>query len=74
MKTVNGTPMIDLIAKHLINTGSITNVEAQAIYRCRALPRRIADLKELGFPIKSEMKKDEMDQRYVRYSLDKGAL
>jgi hypothetical protein len=74
MKTVNGTPMIDLIANHLIQQGSITNVEAQAIYRCRALPRRIADLKDLGFPITSVMKTDQTGQRYARYSLDKGAL
>ncbi|MBK1673906.1 hypothetical protein CKO35_11425 [Ectothiorhodospira shaposhnikovii] len=28
--------------------GSISNIEAQAMYKCRALPRRIADLKAAG--------------------------
>ena len=35
------------------------------------LPRRIADLRELGMPITSERKRDLQGQRYVRYVLDK---
>jgi hypothetical protein len=70
MKTLNKKPMLDLIFDHLLNKGSITNVEAQALYRCRALPRRIADLKELGVPISSVLKKDATGQRYARYELN----
>lgn len=69
-KTVNTKRMVDLILDHLLTKGSITNVEAQALYRCRALPRRIADLKADGIPIKSVLKKDATGQRYARYVLE----
>lgn len=74
MKTLNAVPMTELIFTHLLSKGSITNVEAQALYRCRALPRRIADLKAEGVPIKSVLKKDATGQRYARYVLDLDAL
>ena len=57
------------ILNHLIDVGSISFVEANDLYRVRSLPRRIADLRENGFQIKSEWKKDRLGQRYVRYSL-----
>ena len=69
-RTLNNKPMLDLILDHLLKKGSITNVEAQALYRCRALPRRIADLKADGIPIKTILKKDATGQRYARYVLD----
>ena len=68
-KTINKMSMTSMILKHLEDKGSITNIEAQALYRCRALPRRIADLKEIGFSIASVMKRDATNQRYVRYYL-----
>jgi hypothetical protein len=74
MKTLNTKPMVELIFNHLLSKGSITNVEAQALYRCRALPRRIADLKVLGMPITSVLKKDATGQRYARYELNTEAL
>jgi hypothetical protein len=67
MKTVNGTDMNTLIFRHLFSKGSITAVEAQALYRCRSLSRRICDLKGEGFLIDSEMKVDQTGQRYARY-------
>jgi hypothetical protein len=73
-KTLNKTSMTELIFTHLLTKGSITNVEAQALYRCRALPRRIADLKEDGVPIISVLKKDATGQRYARYELNTEAL
>lgn len=69
MKTLNTRPMNDLILLHLLEKGSISNVEAQALYRCRSLSRRICDLKSEGWPIKSELKHDTTGQRYARYSL-----
>lgn len=70
---VNKRPMIDLIIDHLNQFGSITNLEAQARYRCRALPRRIKDISELGYRIRKEWKRDDAGQRYVRYFLDGSA-
>jgi hypothetical protein len=63
------SPMATSILRHLQSEGSISNVEAQAIYRCRALPRRISDLKEAGIEISRAMKKDVTGQRYARYFL-----
>lgn len=57
------------ILKHLIDVGSITFLEAVDLYRVRSLPRRIKDLRELGWPIDSEWRKDTLGQRYTRYSL-----
>lgn len=54
---------------HLIKTGNISNVEAQALYKMRALPRRIADLKDQGIDIRSEWRRDVTGQRYKRYLL-----
>lgn len=66
---VNDRPMLDLILDHLVAGKTISNVEAQALWRCRALPKRISELKEMGWPIKSERRKDSTGQSYVRYEL-----
>jgi hypothetical protein len=58
-----------IVLKHLIYTGSITGVEASALYKIRSLPRRIATLKEQGHNIHSVQKRDLTGQRYVRYYL-----
>lgn len=58
-----------VILDHLLKVGSISGIEAQNLYKCRALPRRIKDLKELGWNIVSHLRKDNTGQRYVRYEL-----
>lgn len=63
------SPQAKLVLKHLQQKGSITNVEANAVHKVRALPRRIADLKANGYQIDREFNKDLTGQRYVRYSL-----
>ena len=66
----DGTPkQLTGILTHLLLRGSITNVEAQAVYRVRALPRRISDLEERGVSIERHTKSDPTGQRYVRYTL-----
>lgn len=58
------------IARHLDETGTITGVEAAAIYKCRSLPRRIKDIRDSGIKVGSEIKHDLTGQRYTRYTLD----
>jgi hypothetical protein len=69
-QTMNLTPQARTVLSHLINHGSLTQAEAGTVYRIRALPRRIADLKEIGYQIRKEHRKDATGQRYVRYFLD----
>jgi hypothetical protein len=49
--------------------GAVTCLEAQGVLRCRSLPRRILDLKNLGHKIVTEMKLDPTGQKYARYHL-----
>jgi hypothetical protein len=64
-------PATLVILQHLQKVGNISGIEASSLYKCRALPRRIKDLKDLGWPITSSMRKDATGQRYVRYELAK---
>lgn len=61
-------PQLSLLVKVLTNHGSISSSEAQDL-RIRALPRRISDLRELGYSIRREIRKDVCGQRYARYFL-----
>lgn len=61
---------LDMIQNHLETIGSISNLEAQSLYRVRSLPRRIRDLEERrGLQIKREWRKDLTGERYMRYHL-----
>jgi len=66
-QTVNRKTMKDLIRDHLKRERSISNVEAQNLYRCRALPKRISELRAEGFDVRPVWKRDLTGQRYVRY-------
>lgn len=69
-KTINDKPMKTLILDHLLEGNSISNVEAQALWRCRALPKRINEIAKDGYPILRERRSDSTGQSYVRYSID----
>lgn len=66
-KTVNKAPMRKLLRDHLRSGRSISNVEAQAMWRCRALPKRISELQAEGMKIERERCVDSTGQGYVRY-------
>lgn len=68
-KLVNQKPMRELLKEHLLSGRSITNIEAQALWRCRALPKRINELRASGMKISSERRTDSTGQSYVRYVL-----
>lgn len=62
-------PQSRRIGTHLLEVGSVSGVEAAAMFKTRSLTRRIADLRQCGVEITSEFKKDSTGQRYVRYVL-----
>lgn len=68
-KTVNDRPMKALILDHLLSGRSISNVEAQAMWRCRALPKRVSEIEADGWKVLRERRRDSTGQFYVRYSL-----
>ncbi len=59
----------ELLIKHFESRTSISGVEAANIYKIRSLPRRIMDLKEMGYQFSSEWRTDPTGQRYKRYTL-----
>lgn len=62
------------LARHLEMRGSISNIEAQAVFRIRALPRRISDLEEMGYRFTRRRMKDTEGQRYVRYEVERAPV
>ena len=58
-----------MLIKHFESRLSISGVEAANIYKIRSLPRRILDLKEMGYEFSSKWKTDPTGQRYKRYTL-----
>lgn len=70
-----GLPQCELILAHLRKGHSITQRSALMDFGVMALPRRIKDLKERGYPITSAMETNNLTgQRYARYSLEKETL
>ncbi len=59
----------EMLIKHFESRPSISGVEAATIYKIRSLPRRIMDLKVMGYEFTSEWRKDPTGQRYKRYTL-----
>lgn len=65
------SPQCELILNHLKKGHSITQRSALMDFGVMALPRRIRDLKDLGYPITSAMETNKLTgQRYARYSLE----
>ena len=78
------TPQSKTVLRHMINAGSISNVEANAVHRVRSLSRRITEIDDalwsatvaaknaeiVNYPVRKEFKRDVTGQRYVRYSLN----
>lgn len=55
------------ILDHMAKVGGISFLEAWTLYKVRSLPRRIADIRDAGFDVKSLRRSDNTGQRYVRY-------
>lgn len=67
---VKPTAKMTAAVLNLLQTkGTLTSLEAQGVLRCRSLSKRISELKQLGWKISRELKKDTTGQTYARYSL-----
>ena len=55
------------ILNHIIMKGSISQLEADSLYRVKRLTSRIHELKKWGVNIIAEMRKDITGKRYARY-------
>lgn len=63
------SPQAVKVLEHLEASDTISNVEANAVLKCRSVSRRITELQDAGFSITKEFKRDSTGQRYTRYSL-----
>jgi len=57
------------VLEHLMTKGSISQVEAEAVYKIRRLASRIHELKNDGWNVGRMLKQDAMGQKYARYFL-----
>tara|TARA_R110002051_G_scaffold195621_2_gene263619 strand:+ start:102 stop:341 length:240 start_codon:yes stop_codon:yes gene_type:complete len=65
---MSGMSQVEMLKEHFLKYNSISDGEAQ-MYRIRSLPRRIMDLKKLGYQFEHQWSKDLTGQRYIRYML-----
>jgi len=64
------TPQALLVLRHMVKTGSISNVEAHAVLKVRSVSRRITEIqRNTGVIVDKTIKQDSQGQRYTRYSL-----
>ena len=63
-------PQTHQVLRHLIAAGSITNVEAHAVLKCRSVSKRISELvNTYGIDVAKLHRRDSTGQRFVRYVL-----
>ena len=63
-------PQTHQVLRHLIAAGSITNVEAHAVLKCRSVSKRISELVNThGIDVAKLHRRDSTGQRFVRYIL-----
>ncbi len=60
---------VELLQKHFEQDDSISPMEAHTVYKIRSLPRRIMDLKILGYQFDAQWHTDLTGQRYKRYTV-----
>jgi len=66
---MNGMTQMEMLIQHFTENDSISDGEAQLVYRIRSLPRRIMDLKNRGYVFDHQWNRDATGQRYIRYVL-----
>ncbi len=64
---LNCTPQSRKVLAHLKKRGSITPMEALITYGITRLAARIHELRQAGFDIATQMKRDETKKPYATY-------
>lgn len=65
------TTQVDTLAAHLKKHKTITRRQADTEYSIQSLTKRISELREMGFEIKSQFKRNPItNQRYMQYQLE----
>ena len=67
-------PMTKQVLEHLVTVGNISGIEAIGMYKVRSLTKQISMIREAGYPVQSEWKRDATGQRYKRYYLSTDAV
>jgi len=57
----------ELLIEHFRKNDTLSVMEAHTVYKIRSLPRRIMDLKVIGYRFDHERRTDATGQRYMRY-------
>ena len=61
----------EMLIEHFRNNETLSVMEANTVYKIRSLPRRIMDLKDMGYEFEHERRTDATGQRYMRYIVTK---
>jgi hypothetical protein len=73
-ETVRLKPQARTILLHLEKHGSISPQVAQNTYGVWRLAASVNELRKAGFPIETELRADDVGQKYARYFLKVPAL
>jgi hypothetical protein len=57
----------EMLIEHFKDNETLSVMEAHTVYKIRSLPRRIMDLKDMGYVFEHERRTDATGQRYMRY-------
>ena len=61
------TPQMKTVLTHLQRRGNISPMEALTVYGICRLASRVCELRDLGYGIKTNLKRDDTGHKYARY-------
>jgi hypothetical protein len=67
LSTIPTTNQCHAVLDHVIRKGSISQLEADSLYRVKRLTSRVTELKAKGVSLIAEIRHDNTGKRYARY-------
>jgi hypothetical protein len=61
------TTQLDILVNHFTQGKSLTSLEAMGVYRIFRLASRVSELRQQGYDIVTDMKRDETGKTYASY-------